>query len=274
MRYILALLILTISLTAYCQGSKDLQNQARTYREEGYKLQSVGNYEGALSYYSKAVELDARYYEVYNDLGVLYESMGNEDMAVQMYNKTLDINKDYLPVYTNLAFYYERKGDIQQASKWWTKRFEAGRPGDYWQEVAKQHLLALGTYPELKREALEKKALELSKEVVYKREQARLKVLEEARLHFDMAAGLFNKSDFPAAIRELEFADSLDYNDNQLRKNIREMEAKAKKSHAKTQALAAAQSAVAYINAEDYLSAGEKLKAALAAVLQMSADKN
>ncbi len=108
-----------------------------------------------------------------------------------MYKKVLEIESNYLPVYTNLAFLYEKKGDILNATEYWAKRYELGKEGDYWREVASQHLLKLGTYPEVKRKLLEKEAVGLSQKLVYMREQERLKILEEAKLHYEIGANLY-----------------------------------------------------------------------------------
>ena len=45
-----------------------LKSKAKVYRQRGYKAQTTGDLEGALLYYTKALEFDPYYVEVYNDL--------------------------------------------------------------------------------------------------------------------------------------------------------------------------------------------------------------
>ena len=127
---------------------------------------------------------------------VTVQVSGDDQSALRMYRRALEIDSSYLPTYTNLAFFYEQKGDIENATKYWAKRYDMGQEGEYWREVALQHLLALGTYPEAKRQWLEQKAACLTQNLIYQREQERLQVIEEARLHFNIGCDLRNCSYF------------------------------------------------------------------------------
>src|SRR4030042_3825544 len=100
-----------------------VKDEARAYREEGYRLQQMGDLSGALQYYQKAAQIDPHYAEVFNDLGVVYESMGDDTNALSMHKKVLEIAPDYTATYTNLAFLYERTGDIENATLYWKKRY-------------------------------------------------------------------------------------------------------------------------------------------------------
>jgi tetratricopeptide (TPR) repeat protein len=272
MKY-LALLLLLVFPIFSSFGGEIVKSEAQAYREEGYKSQSMGDLKTALTYYQKAVQMDDKYFEAINDLGVVYEAMGEGDKAVDMYKGALKIKEDYLPAYSNLAFYYEKSGDVKLASSFWRKRYEMGIKGEYWTEVAKQHLLALGDYPELRKEKLEAQALTLSKDLAYKREQARLKNLEEAKLHFYVGSNLFLKNDYRACFKELETVLSLNPDDADLIKKTNDLYKQAKRSYAKDQAVAYTQEALNYLKADDYLSAGEKLKSALSATFNVSQDK-
>jgi tetratricopeptide (TPR) repeat protein len=266
-----AFIIFIIPAIAYAQqvGVKD---QARTYREEGYKLQSIGNFREALMLYQKAVQLDPSNAEIYNDLGVIYESMGNESQALKSYVKSIQIDPNCLAAYTNLAFFYEKKNDAQNASYYWERRYELGSPGEYWREVAQQHLLALGVYPRIKKQQIEKQAINLSKELVYRHEQERLKTIDEARQHFDMGYSLFLKGDYAGSLKEFETALSLNPSDGALVEKINGLYKKTKIIVMKDNALSLAQEAMDCIKRDDFLSGGVKLKEALAAVFQAEAE--
>ena len=142
------------------QAGPLLKEDAKAYRGEGYKAQSLGDLEGALIWYQKAVQMDPHYAQVYNDIGVIFENQGELSRAEEMYKKTLKMDPEFLPAYTNLAFIAEKKGNVKDASYYWQKRYELGQEGDYWWEASRQHLLKLGTYPKVRRERLEKKAAE------------------------------------------------------------------------------------------------------------------
>ncbi|MDD3296965.1 MAG: tetratricopeptide repeat protein, partial [Candidatus Omnitrophica bacterium] len=81
-----------------------MKGEARAYREEGYRLQSMGDLQKALAYYQKSAYMDPLYSEVQNDLGVVYKALGDEDSALMAYKKVLELDPSYLPAYTNLAF--------------------------------------------------------------------------------------------------------------------------------------------------------------------------
>lgn len=271
MKRLLVVLFLIFPLV-YSHGEEILKESAIAYRDEGYKLQSAGNYQGAMVYYQKAVQMYPQYVEAHNDLGVVYEAMGNYERAIKEYKTALELQDNYLPAYTNLGFIYEKIGDIKNASIYWQKRYELGEKGEYWWEVARQHLLKLGTYPQIKKEMMERAAADLSRELVYQREQQRLKVIEEARLHFDIGANLFLKGDYSSAIKEFDTALSLNPQDNKLKGQIMDFYRKAKKLQIKQKAIAETEAALTSIRDDDYLSAGEKLKSAMSAVFSISSE--
>lgn len=277
MKYFFILALIFFPLVAV-QGQdtvvkEDLQDQARTYRAEGYRLQSRGDLNGALQFYQKAAELDPTYIEVINDIGVIYEELGDLETATVSYQKALQVNADYLPTYTNLAFLYEKKGDVPNATHYWEKRYELGQEGEYWREVAAQHLLALGTYPQVKKTLLEKQAVRLSRDLVYTREQERFKTIEEAKLHFDIGSNLFLQADYVAAVKEFETVLSLNPADDELKAKTKELYVKAEKMFTKEQAVNDIQEALNYIKKEDYLSAGDKLKNALSGIFRLAQEK-
>ena len=99
---------------AYPQIAGDLlkdskKEQARLYRNEGYRLQMQGDLFGALSFYKKAIELDPAYVEAFNDIGVIYELIGDLDSAILFYKKALEIDSKYLQHIRIWLFYMKKK---------------------------------------------------------------------------------------------------------------------------------------------------------------------
>lgn len=272
MRIFLVIFLSIFPLLSSQAGSLIAEN-ARVYREEGYKAQSLGDLRGALQWYQKAIHLDPRFAQVHNDIGVIYESLGDEARALVMYEKVLEIDPEYLPAYTNLAFIYEKRGDMGRASHYWQKRYELGQKGDYWWEVSRQHLLKLGTYPKIRRERLEKQAAELSKEVVRKNEQERLSLIKEAKLHFDIGNQAFREKDYETAIKEFEAVFLLSPDDEEvLNKSVKHYR-KAKRLCLRRKVLSNAKNALDYIENDDYLSAERKLKDTLEVISRITQEK-
>ena len=269
MRYIVILALLLTPSLCYTKEASGVNAQAIKYREEGYKLQAAGNLKEALVYYEKAAQMAPFYVEVYNDLGVVYDALGYDAKALAMFQRALEIDPGYLPTYANLGFFYERRGDMQRATYYWGQRYEKGVPGEYWREAAKDHLLRLGTYPKVREEMLEKEAVSLSKQLVYQNEQKRLQANEEARLHFEVGAGLLKKGNYAEAAKEFQTALSLDPSDKELKEKLVEYHNTAETVLAKEEALASTQEALSYLKQSDFLSAGDKLKAALSAVYRI-----
>ncbi|MCF7916453.1 MAG: tetratricopeptide repeat protein [Candidatus Omnitrophica bacterium] len=267
---LIAFLICLPLLHSQAQTKAILIDQAKDYRAEGYKLQSMGELSKALSFYQKAIELYPTYTQAYNDIGVIFESQGQISEAKRYYQKALELNPNFMPAHTNLAFLYEKVGDVKKATEHWKSRYLQGKKGDYWREVARQHLLKLGTYPEIRKEIMEAKAADLSKQLAYQREQKRLEVLEEARLYFRLGEKSFQERDYSGAIEEFKKVLSLDPKDPELKEKTRTMMKKARDLYLRQSAFVNTKDALKYIENNDYLSAAERLKSALTAVFRIS----
>lgn len=236
-----------------------LAEQAKSYRQQGYELQSVGDWQGALTFYTKAMELDPYYVDVYNDLGVAYEALGDNQSALKMYEKALAIDPEYLPTYTNLAFLYEKRGDIANATAYWTKRYELGEEADYWRTIAKDHLMKLGTYPQVRKDIMQKQAAKFSTEVAQKQMERRLNTLDKATLHFELGYNLLMKKDYRSALREFETALFLNPHDEEFKERLRDIYKRTKKLYTKEEALTQTRSAIEHIRKDDFFSAEEAL---------------
>ena len=272
MRIFLVIFLSIFPLLSSLAGSLILED-AKAYREEGYKAQSLGDIAGALVWYQKAIQMDPHYAQVCNDIGVIYENQGDIVRAEEMYKRTLDIDPGFLPTYTNLAFIAEKKGNIEDASYYWKKRYELGQEGDYWWEVSRQHLLKLGTYPKLRRERLEKQASILSREVALNNEQERLVLIKEAKLHFDIANQAFLEKDYEAALKEFEMVFLLNSPDKELIDKSVSIYKQSKRLYLRRKALSDAQNALDYIENDDYLSAEKKLGDTLETISHIAQEK-
>jgi Flp pilus assembly protein TadD len=267
MRFLYLLIISFLLLTnAFSQEihsntSTDLMQQ---YLEQAEDLQASGDLKGAASAYKKALNLDSDgKTEIYNNLGIIYEALGYDKTALSMYKKALALDQQYLPVYTNLSLFYERRGDLKKASEYWLKRVQYGDSDDYWHEKARQRLIKLGAYPQIKKDILEKSAVSLSREIVQKKEQDKKADNENARLHLKAANSLLDKGDYGSALKELEYALSLNPDNPKLRKEIASFYFTAKQAYIKKLIKHYMQEAILAVDDNDYLAAAKKIKKTL-----------
>lgn len=195
-------------------GSKELavlQKQARLYRSQGLELQRLGNLEGALSFYQKAIELDPVYAVVYNDLGIIYEAKGFLEYAEENYLKAIELDPNYLSSYSNLALLYENKSDLQKAALYWQKRKELGSPDELWTQKAENRLRDLmEVVPELKQSFIEQETINLNKQIAQKKRIKKLEESKEVERRVGLAKKLYNEGSYKNALDELSLALSLD----------------------------------------------------------------
>lgn len=125
-----------------------LSEEAASYREKGYKAQELGDIDIAISWYQKAINLDANYAAPHNDLGILFEAKGWLDRAEKEYQKAIAIDPNYEKSHTNLALLYERKGELEKAAFHWMRRYRLGKPNDPWTYEARRRLEKLGLLDE------------------------------------------------------------------------------------------------------------------------------
>lgn len=250
-----------------------LKEDAQAYREEGYKAQALGDIESALAWYQKAVNIDPHYAQAYNDIGVIFESQEELDKAEEMYLKALELDPEFLPAYTNLAFTAEKKGDIKKASHYWQKRYELGQEGGYWWEVSRQHLMKLGTYPQVRKEMLEKKAAQLSKDIIERTAKEKQAIIEEAGFRFDVGSQAFSAKDYEAAIKEFEAIFFLKPDDQKLLGRTIKLYKQAKRLHLRRTVLVEINKALGCIENDDYQSAEKKLEDTLGVISRITQEK-
>jgi tetratricopeptide (TPR) repeat protein len=83
-RLILILLILLIPILS-------CSNSAQDYINKGYEHILDEDYEAALKDFNKAIEIDPRSVEAYNNRGIVLGIMGNHYRAIQDFNMAIDL---------------------------------------------------------------------------------------------------------------------------------------------------------------------------------------
>ena len=193
---------------------KDLsgvQQQARLYRAEGFKLQEKSDLDGALVLYQKAAEMDPGYAIVCNDLGIIYEAKGAIERAEESYLRAIQLDKNFLSAYSNLALLYEGKRDLEKAAYFWKKRVELGVPADPWTQKAQQRYddtrLALSIRPQ---EMQERSVVGLAKDIANQKGLERKDNKQLAKSNFEKAKVHFERGDEVTALKLAVDAKQLD----------------------------------------------------------------
>ncbi|MFH1564118.1 MAG: tetratricopeptide repeat protein [Nitrospirota bacterium] len=97
---------------------------AEAYNNRGIAYKNKGLYDQAISDYNKAIEINPRYAEAYYNRGSAYYNKGLYDQAISDYNKALEINPRDAEAYNNRGIAYKNKGLYDQAISDYNKAIE------------------------------------------------------------------------------------------------------------------------------------------------------
>jgi Tfp pilus assembly protein PilF len=103
------------ALTNYSKAEALDPNNPDTYNNKGVVLKEMGEYDQALDEFLRAVFLDAGYAKAYNNIGVVYYMQKNYPEAIRHYLKAIDINPTNLEAFNNLATIYKKQKESGKA---------------------------------------------------------------------------------------------------------------------------------------------------------------
>ena len=75
------------------------------------------DFEGALSDFGLALELDPQYADVIQSIAHVYEKLDDMDKALEYAKRAVEANPDDFMAHTSLSMFYQRTGDIPAAEK-------------------------------------------------------------------------------------------------------------------------------------------------------------
>lgn len=97
---------------------------AEKYFNEAMGFASSGDYQKAIVYFEKALEINPNYDRAYYNLGLAHFSLGQYREAITYCEKAIEINPAYLKVYRNLGDIYISLGRYKEAIVYWEKAIE------------------------------------------------------------------------------------------------------------------------------------------------------
>ncbi len=100
--------------------------EASTYYNRGNDHLNKGEYEEAISDYTKALEIEPLSADVYANRGLAYSQIGQNDKAISDFNEALEINPQYALAYNSRAVVYYT---IREYDKAWKDVHKAQRLG-------------------------------------------------------------------------------------------------------------------------------------------------
>ena len=76
------------------------------------------SHDQAISDFTKAIEMNPRYYQAYYNRGIVYGNKGQYDQAISDYNKAIEINPRFAQAYYNMKEGIERLATETGAGQW------------------------------------------------------------------------------------------------------------------------------------------------------------
>ncbi|MFA4889006.1 MAG: tetratricopeptide repeat protein [Candidatus Omnitrophota bacterium] len=200
----------------------ELQKEAQSYRSQGLEAQRIGNIEGAMSFYQKAIEMDPTCAACYNDIGIVYEGRGMSDEAEKFYLKAAKADPSYLSPYTNLALLYEAKRNLEKAAYYWGKRADLGLPEDPWTEKARARLddISLVQSANPLQDIREREVIGLLKDIAAEKANLGKDKIAQARQYFSRAKAKFKQGDEVTAWKLAVDASQLDPENSEIQEFI------------------------------------------------------
>ncbi|WP_461597296.1 tetratricopeptide repeat protein [Winogradskyella sp.] len=106
----------------YSYSSND---KASDFYNKGLAASEKGNYEKALKFYKKAVEIDDKFVFAWDNLGRTYRELHDYDKAIEAYKNSIAIDSLNRTPLMNIAVAYNYKNDFESGEYWYNKLIDA-----------------------------------------------------------------------------------------------------------------------------------------------------
>ena len=109
----------------WCDKALDLNpRMTEAYFERGNVYRNRGELDQAIGDYNRAIELDAEYAAAYHERGNAYHDKGELDQAIGDYNRAIELDAEYAAAYNSRGVAYYNKGEYDRAITDYTKVIE------------------------------------------------------------------------------------------------------------------------------------------------------
>ena len=95
---------------------------------KGYNANENKEYDKAISFYLRCIELDPTAAAYYN-LGIAYYNQGNYTKAIELWEKAIELKPDFAAAYLNLGIAYYNNSDVNTALIYYKKAARLGHKG-------------------------------------------------------------------------------------------------------------------------------------------------
>ena len=118
-----ALSVLALGSTMITGCANPLATQ---YFKQGVEKYESGNYQGAISNWSKAIEINPQYALAYYNRALAKDGLQDYQGAIVDYTKAIEINPQYADPYSNRGIARELVNDLEGACRDWRKAADFG----------------------------------------------------------------------------------------------------------------------------------------------------
>ena len=121
------ILIIACSILFSCATTQQTQlksSDAEVHNNRGFDYCQIGQYDQAISDFSKAIEINPRLAHAYNNRGATYLYKGQYDQAILDLSKAIEINPGLAHAYNNRGWAYIKKWQYDQAISDFNKTIE------------------------------------------------------------------------------------------------------------------------------------------------------
>lgn len=128
----IAIILLVMTGLLYCAET------AEDYIKKGLEAANNGNYDQAIEYLKKAVDLDPKKTEAHFNLGVVYANKKDYDNAIKEIDEAIKANSNNISAHYVMAMLQEKKKEKEKALAEWKKVLDLNPDKDM-KEVAEKH---------------------------------------------------------------------------------------------------------------------------------------
>ncbi len=119
--------LIFITILQSCKGQEkkpDYNPKAIELNNKAVQLMQRMDYDSALIYFNKAIEIDKSYYVPYSNMTGIYLNKKQFDKALQVSDKVIEIKPDLAEGWSFAGMLYDSQGDSLTANKYYRKSIE------------------------------------------------------------------------------------------------------------------------------------------------------